>query len=86
MPLLYNDPVLTLKPDAHPSETEYASSVLVQSLVPVPQDLFFQTEYERDEELGLQWVRNVRHWSHSTLDVVMGEGYPHLLARKRVTA
>lgn len=86
MPLLYNDPVLMLKPDAHPSETEYASSMLVRSVVPVPQDLFFQTEYERDEELGLQWVRNVRHWSYSTLDVVMGEGYPHLLARKRVTS
>ena len=86
MPLLYNDPVLIENPNARPSETKYASAVLVRSVVPIPQDLYFQKQYQSDEELGLQWVRNVRHWSHSTLDVVMGQGYPHLLARKRVTA
>ena len=86
MPLLYNDPLLTEKVDTHPSEIDYASSRRVQGIVPIPRDTYFQTSYDRDQELGLDWVRCVQHWDRSTLDVVCGEEYPHHLARKTITA
>ena len=85
MPLLYNDPLLTENVDTHPSEIDYASSRRVQGIVPIPRDQYFQTSYERGQELGLDWVRCVQHWDRSTLDVVCGEGYPHPLARKTIT-
>ena len=85
MPLRYNDPLLTKNVDIHPSKIDYASSHRVQGIVPIPTDLSFQTFYEEGQELGLDWVRCVQHWDGSTLDVVCGEEYPHLLARKTIT-
>lgn len=86
MPLLYNDPLLVGSADVHPSEMPYASSHLARAVVPVPKDPYFRTEYERNQELGLEWVRNVRHLDRSILDIVKGEGSPHLLTRKRIIA
>ena len=86
MPLRYNDPLLTENVDTHPSQIDYASSRRVQGIVPIPKDLYFQTFYERDQELGLDWVRCVQLWDGSTLDVVRGEEYAHLLARKTIIA
>ena len=86
MPLRYNDPLLTKNVETHPSNIDYASSHRVHGIVPIPTDLYFQTFYEEDQELGLHWVRCVQHWDGSTLDVVRGEEHPHLLARKTITA
>ncbi len=86
MPLLYNDPLLTENVDTPPSEIDYASSRRIQDIVSIPKDPYFQTSYERGQELGLEWVRCVQHWDRSTLDVVYGEEYPHHLARKTITA
>lgn len=86
MPLRYNDPLLTKNVDTHPSKMDYASSHRIQDIVPIPKDLYFQTIYEEDQELGLDWVRCVQHWDGSTLDVVCGEEYPHHLARKTITS
>ena len=86
MPLLYNDPLLVERADVHPSEIAYASAYMARAAVPVPKDQSFRTEYARDQELGLEWVRYVRLWDHSILDIVKGEGSPHLLTRKRIIA
>ena len=86
MPLLYNDPLLVESADVHPSKIPYASSHIARAIVPAPKDQFFRTEYARNQELGLEWVRYVRHWDRSSLDIVRGEGSPHLLTRKRIIA
>ena len=86
MPLLYNDPLLVKSADVHPSEIGYASSYIARAVVPAPKDQFFRTEYARNQEPGLEWVSDVRHWDRSILDIVKGEGSPHLLTRKRIIA
>ena len=78
--------LITENVDTHPSDIDYASSRRVHDKVPIPKDPYFQTSYERGQELGLDWVRCVQHWDRSTLDVVCGEEYPHHLARKTITA
>lgn len=57
-----------------------------RELVPVPTDLSFNTLYKENEELALQWVRNLRHWPHALLDVVRTTESHHPLARKRIDA
>ena len=86
MPLLYNDPLLVESADVHPSDIAYASSHIARAVVPVPKDPFFRTEYARNQELGLEWVRGVRHLDQAILDIVKGEGSPNLLIRKRIIA
>ena len=86
MPLLYNDPLLVDSADVHPSDIAYASSHIARAVVPVPKDPFFRTEYARNQELGLEWVRGVRHLDQAILDIVKGEGSPNLLIRKRIIA
>ena len=86
MPLLYNDPLLVESADVRPSEIPYASSHIARAVVPVPKDPSFRTEYARNQELGLEWVRNIRHLDRSVVDIVRGEGSPHLLTRKRIIA
>ena len=55
-------------------------------MVPVSKDQSFRTEYARNQELGLEWIRYVRHLDRSILDIVKGEGSHHLLTRKRIIA
>ncbi len=86
MPLLYNDPLLVESADVHPSEIAYASAHMARAVVPVPKDQSFRTEYAIDQELGLEWVRYLRHSDGSILDIVKGEGSPHHLTRKRIIA
>ena len=86
MPLLYNEPLLVDSADVHPSEIAYASAHMARAVVPVPKDQTFRTEYAREQELGLEWVRYVQNWDYSILDIVRGEGSPHLLTRKRIIA
>ena len=84
MPLLYNEPLLVNSADVHPSKIAYASDHMARAVVPVSKDQNFRTEYARDQELGLEWVRYVRNWDCSILDIVRGEGSLHLLTRKRI--
>ena len=86
MPLLYNEPLLVDSADVHPSEIAYASAHMAQAVVPVPKDQNFRTEYARDQDIGLEWVRYLRNTDCSILDIVRGEGSPHLLTRKRIFA
>lgn len=88
MPLLSNDQSLIKDPDSDPSEIEYASSMLVRNLengVSVPTDLHFAQIFQRSQQLDHEWVRNVRHWKYTTLDIVKSDSSPNLLARKRIT-
>lgn len=88
MPLLNNDPLITREPESDPSKTEYASSMLsknIEDVKSVPVDLHFRPYFEWDESLEYYWVRNVRHWKYTTLDVVTSYSSPDLLARKRIT-
>ncbi len=84
MPLLYNDPLLEKLLVTDSITATYDSLVSSPSAAPVTKDLYFRTRYENDADLGMQWVRNLRQWEHSTLDVVAVA--PHLLARKRITS
>lgn len=84
MPLLYNDPLLKKLAVTDPISTAYELPVSSPSAAPITKDLYFRTKYENDGDLGMQWVRNLRQWEHSTLDVVAVA--PHLLARKRITS
>ena len=86
MPLLREDPLLKADPGVPPSETKYASSLSLLDRKPVSRDLSFKTKFDKDEQVNVDWKRNLRHWDHSILDAVQSGTHPDLLARKRITS
>ena len=86
MPLVHDDSVLTNNSEIHPSEASYDSAWPTTKDEGVSTDLYFRKQYSKDQQLDLRWVRNLRHWSHSVLDVVQHGKHPNLLARKRLQA
>ena len=86
MPLLREDPLLKLEPGVDPSQTMYAPSFASNNTTPVSTDLSFKTKYGKDLQLDVCWIRNLRHWSRSMLDVVQVGKHIHLLARKRIVS
>lgn len=85
MPLLHDDPLLERAPLEDPATSNYMSPNPTKSISSITRDLYFRTEYTRDQDFGLDWERNVRHFDHSILDIVSGES-AHYLARKRITS
>ena len=86
MPLVYDDPILSSNPESNPSEAKYDSEIQTTKVVRMNPDLRFKKRFVKDQQLDLHWVRNLRHWSHSILDVVQDGEYPNPLARKRLQA
>ena len=84
MPLLSSDPLLDNVTLGDPASTRYTFPLASRNISQITKDLHFQTVYDPQEYLPLEWVRNLRHWPHSMLDAVSGES-PHHLARKRIT-
>ncbi|KAL8827449.1 MAG: hypothetical protein Q9191_003174 [Dirinaria sp. TL-2023a] len=84
MPLVHYDPILTNNLLEDPAEAQYASDLSTTDAVRVITDNYFSEHYNEDQQLDLRWVRNLRHWNHSILDVVQDGTLPHLLARKRL--
>ena len=86
MPLVYCDPILAHNHSDDPSEAQYASDLSTTGDMRVSTDKTFKQFYRQDQQLDLRWIRNLRHWNHSILDVVKDGTHPHLLARKRLLA
>ena len=84
MPQVYDDPSFTASPVIDPSQTQYASALTTTNPVGVSTDKYFKQHYRPDEQLDIRWVRNLRHWDRSILDVVQDGKRPSLLARKRL--
>lgn len=85
MPLLYNDPLLGRLPLTDPAKSDYAGPVTTQSIASLTRDLRFRSIFEPHQDLGMNWIRNLRQWDHSTLDVVKCDS-PNPIARKRITS
>ena len=82
MPMLHDDPLL-MENNTKPALTKYASSFQASNAEPLRTDPFFETRYPNSVHLDLRWIRNLRHWNRSLLDVVQPAG-KNLLARKRI--
>ena len=84
MPLQHGDRLLETDLHVDPSQTKYISSLQLRDPTPVSKDLHFKDKYDKDQQLDTSWIRNLRHWNYSILDVVQIGNNPHPLARKRI--
>ncbi|MCJ1381953.1 hypothetical protein MMC17_005065 [Xylographa soralifera] len=83
---VHDDPFLTNNPEIDLSEAMYDSDSSMARVARVSTDLYFDKQYGNTQQLDLYWIRNLRHWSHSILDVVKDGEHFNLLARKRLQA
>ena len=85
MPHVQKDPVLTNDPETDPSNAQYTSEIPTTA-VRAGTDKSFNQRYAEDQQLDLRWIRNLRHWNYSILDVVEDRTRPYPLAHKRLRA
>lgn len=91
MPLLSNDPLFRANKLCDPATVPYTSDIDAKDAFRISRADFkndpkwkpFREDIAPNRQLGLKWVRNVRHWDDSIVDIVHLQGHKHSLARKR---
>lgn len=88
MPILKSEVSLSEDLSSDPSRANYSSSEAIKGdMVTMErkptESPFFKTEVLLDNRVGLDWVRNVRHGTHSVFDIVADHGASYHLLRKR---